>query len=272
MILDSMVKLSPLFTRENEERTEILRAPAYTSTPYPFRAESTYTPPETDAATQTPKPIEETSPRCATVWGSIALRFGGFSSQLKSTVEPLAHVRQPRVARNFFINRFAKAAEISARNPEAAHRIIAAKTRGAEPLWRNLLLVGCGDGSALAPALSAIEEMQHADEISLADCVARVAGTRPEEGRYLVRHTVKHVGTEAQLRMLAIIVDSRTPGSTKLVGELFESIMENSTATERRARIYPTISEIAHENVGRKSPSRGFLGALLNGWMLECAD
>jgi hypothetical protein len=54
------------------------------------------------------------------------------------------------------------------------------------------------------------------------------------------------------------------------VGDLFESIMENSTAAERSKKIYPEISRIVSEDVGRKTPSRGFLGALLGGWLSEC--
>ena len=148
--------------------------------------------------------------------------------------------------------------------------IISKNTKGASPLWRNLLLVGCGDGSALTPTLAAIEETHHADEIALADCVALVARQQPSEGKYLVKHAAKYLGTESQLRMLQTLVDNETRGSTRLVGELFESIMENSTAAERSKKIYPEISRIVSEDIGRKSPSRGFLGALLGGWLSEC--
>jgi hypothetical protein len=174
--------------------------------------------------------------------------------------------------RNFFANRLTEAAGLASKNPGSAHRIIAKSTKGATPLWRNLLLVGCGDGSALAPALTSIEETQHTDEMALADCVALVGMVRPKEGRYLAKHAVRYVGTRAQIRMLSMIVDNGTPGSTKLVGELFETIMEQSTAAERKNNIYPAISKIISEDIGRKSPGRGFLGALYRGWLSECPD
>lgn len=270
MLLLCMVKIPPIFTRDvDEEKAELLRVPAFTSTPYPFRAQSTYIPPEADP----PKPKHEVQRgRRPGLWSSIALRFSGFTSQLRNTVGPLNGVKRASVARNFFANRLAEASSLSSRNPESAHRIIAKATRGAQPIWRSLLLVGCGDGSALAPAMAAIEEIHHADEDSLADCLALVARQRPGEGRYLVKHAVKYLSTSAQLRMLRVIVDNEAPGSTRLVGELFETIMEQSTAAERKSRIYPMISGIVSEDVGRKSPARGFLGALLSGWLSECPD
>jgi len=84
-----------------------------------------------------------------------------------------------------------------------------------------------------------------------------------------LKHAVKHLSTTAQLRMLRTVVDNEVRGSARLVGEIFESMMEHSTADEREARIYPAISKMVSEDVGRKSPTRGFLGALLNGWLSE---
>ncbi len=270
MLSFCMVKIPPIFTRDvEEEKAELLRVPAFTSTPYPFKAQSTYIPPEADQPKQGDEVVRGKRPG---LWSSIALRFSGFTSQLRDTVGPLNGVKRASIARNFFANRLAQAASLSSRNPESAHRIIARSTRGASPLWRSLLLVGCGDGSALAPAMAAIEEAHHADENSLADCLALVARQRPNEGRYLVRHAVKYIGTAAQLRMLRVIVDNEAPGSTRLVGDLFETIMEQSTAAERKSRIYPAMSKIVSEDVGRKSPARGFLGALLSGWLSECPD
>jgi len=263
-----MARIPPLFTREAwEEKSELLSAPPLSSTPFPFKAQSTYIPPET--LETAPRADVHVPEKRGGLWSSIVLRFGGFTANLKAVVEPINGVRRPIVARNFFANRLPEAAELSSKNPDAAYRIIARSTKGASPLWRNLLLVGCGDGSALAPALAAIEEARQADEMALADCVALVARQRPTEGRYLIKHAARHMGTSSQLRMLRTLVDNETRGSTRLVGELFESIMEHSTAAEREKRIYPEISRIAQEDVGRKSPSRGFLGALLTGWLSE---
>lgn len=269
MISPRMVRISPVFTREaEEEKSQLLGTPPLSSTPFPFKAQSTYIPPET--APPVPQAQATLPEKKGGLWSSIVLRFSGFSANLKALVEPLESVRRPSVARNFFSNRLSEAAELSSKNPDAAYRIIAKSTKDASPLWRNLLLVGCGDGSALAPALAAIEETHHTDETALADCVALVARQRPSEGRYLLRHAAKCLDTKSQIRMLRTLVENETRGSTRLVGELFESIMENSTATEREKRIYPEISRIAQEDVGRKSPSRGFLGALLAGWLSEC--
>jgi hypothetical protein len=269
MIFPRMVRISPVFTCEaEEERAELLRTPPFSSTPFPFKADSTYIPPE--SSEPIPKVDEPAPEKRSGLWSSIALRFGGFTANLKAAVEPLNTVSRPGIARNFFANRLSEAAELSSRNPGPAYRTITRSTKDASPLWRNLLLVGCGDGSALAPALAAIEETHHADEIALADCVALVARQQPAEGRYLVRHAAKYLGTESQLRMLKTLVDNETRGSTRLVGELFESIMENSTSAERSKKIYPEISRMVSEDVGRKSPSRGFLGALLSGWLSEC--
>ncbi len=277
-----MTRIPPIFTREvEEERTELLRSTPLTSTPYPFKAESTYIPPEPSEAQlqpnqerarteySAPKGEKRAPERKSGLWSSIALRFSGFTANLKAAVEPLESVGRPELARNFFANRLDEAAALASKNPEAAHRIISGATKGAHPLWRNLLLVGCGDGSALAPALTAIEESGQRNESALAFCVAKVARLRPSEGRYLMKHAVRYLGTDAQLRMLRTVVDNGSPGTTKLVGELFESIMEHSTPEERESKICPAMYKIAHEDIGRKSPGRGFLGALLNGWMSE---
>lgn len=263
-----MHRISPIFTRESpDERTELLRAPKLSTTPYPFQAESTYIPPEPAQ----PKPQAYPQPERTRIglWNSIAMRFSGFSAQMKAAVEPLNGVRRSSIARNFFANRLSETVELASKNPEASHRIIASSTLDARPLWRNLLLVACGDGNSLAPALSAIEETHDVDEAALADCIAMVAKARPREGRHLARHAVRYVGAKAQVRMLHMLVDGKTSESKRLVGDLFESMMERSTPAERKADIYPGIARIVSEDIGRKSPGRGLLGALLRGWLSE---
>lgn len=203
------------------------------------------------------------------LWSSIAMRFSGFTAQLKATVEPLNGVRRSSIARNFFANRLGEAVEFSSKNPEVSHRLIASTTKDAAPIWRNLLLVACGDGHALAPALSSIEEAHDIDDLALADCIAMVARVRPREGRHLARHAVRYIGAKAQVRMLGLLVDGNAPESKRLLGDLFETMMERSTSAERRAEIYPGISRIVAEDIGRKSPGRGLLGALLRGWLSE---
>jgi len=139
----------------------------------------------------------------------------------------------------------------------------------ARPLWRNLLLVACGEGAALAPALAALEDEAPENEEALADCVAMVAMARPLEGRFIAKHAVRFIGPRAQVRMMESLVDSTAPGSKKLVGELFETMMERSAPRERIEVLYPSIERIAFKEIKGKSPGRGFLGVLYRGWLSE---
>ncbi len=262
-----MGKIWPFFTKDVQGGPKSPpRVDSYTSKPYPFEAASAYIPPETEE-----KKIGQDFPkRRAGLWNSIVLRFGSFQANLKALAEPLNSIRNPTLVRNYFHNRLEEMAEFASKNPPYAHQIIASKLCGAVPIWKHLVLIACGDGNSLAPALTAIEEGAFADDKVLADCIIDVAKLKPQEGRLLARHAISFIDTKAQIHMLKSLVEGKAGGSARLVGDLFVKIMEGSTVLEREREIYPAILKIVTAEPTRKSSRRGFLAALFRGWLSEC--
>ncbi len=201
---------------------------------------------------------------------SIALRFGGFTATLEALIDPITRPIPQRLAADFFSRKLPEIAELAEKNPQAAHRIISTRMESSPKLWRDLMLVGCGDGSALARALDDIESSPHSDSRYLADCIFAVSRQRPQEGKHLILHGFAHADIPAQIYMLGRLVEDESIGSTTLVGDLFLKMMEGSTAVEREEIIYPALNQIIALDGGIKSARRGFLGALFRGWLSEC--
>ena len=202
---------------------------------------------------------------------SIALRFGGFTATLEAMIDPLTRPIPQRLVADFFTHKLPEIAELAAKNPAAAHRIISAQMESSSGMWGELVLVACGDGSALARALDCIESSAGpSDSRSLADCVFAVARQRPLEGRHLLRHAFAHADIYSQIYMLRKLVLDESVGSMRLVGDLFLKMMEGSNAVEREESIYPALRSIVSDDDGLRSPRRGFLDALFRGWLSEC--
>ncbi|MFH1829720.1 MAG: hypothetical protein ABH871_02940 [Pseudomonadota bacterium] len=262
-----MGKIRPFFTRDVQGGSKSpLPIESYSSKPYPFTSASTYIPPEANEI----KSNQEFSAHRSGIWNSILLRFGGFHANLKALAEPLNSIQNPELIRRYFHNRLKEIAGVASKNPSSAHQVIASKLKNTAPIWKHLVLIACGDGNSLAPAMTAIEEGSFTNDLALADCITCVAKLKPQEGRLLACHAVSRIDTKAQIHMLGSLVEGGSAGSTRLVGDLFVKIMEGSTATEREKIIYPAIRKIVTADPANKSSRRGFLAAVFRGWLSEC--
>lgn len=200
---------------------------------------------------------------------SISLRFGGFTPSLEALIDPLTIPIPQRLAAEFFSQKLPEVVALAEKNPAAAHRIISTKMNNSPHLWRDLLLLACGDGSALAKSLDAVESAIRTNPASTTECIISVAKQRPVEGRHLIAHAFASSDINAQLYMLSRIVNEENVGSMPFLGDLFVKLMEGSTAIEREETIYPALRTILSAGP-LKSPRLGFLDALLRGWLSEC--
>ena len=202
------------------------------------------------------------------LWSSIALRFGGFASAFRASIEPIGAGMSDPVARIFFREKLPGIVESARRNPAAAHRMILETRDPEKPIWGALAGVACGDSAALLAAMDALDERAAAPAV--VDCALEVARARPEEGKRLLTHAFGSASTPSRLRIFARFVEDPRLGPSRAIGDLFIKLMARSTPEERNAEIYPSLIDLACGGDGAASPRRGFLAAILRGWISEC--
>lgn len=210
---------------------------------------------------------EAAPPNPTTLWGSLALRFGGFTANFSALIEPLASPMADAVARVYFTEKISAVAAFAARNPAAAHRLLQAAAVSGDPLWAHLAGTACGDRGALLSAIDLIEE--GAASPAFVDAALAVAVIRPLEGRYLLTQLFARADNDARLRILGTFVDDPRMGSSRAIGDLFVKLMARTTPEERRLEIYPALRALVG-NTPESSPRHGFLAAMLRGWLSEC--
>lgn len=204
-------------------------------------------------------------------WESFSLRFGGFSVNFTALAEPLLRPASDAVARIAFAEKLAGAAGLALRHPAAAHRIITEGTDRRDPIWGDLVAVACGDGRALLSALEAVASAPASRHSALIDCVREVSRLRPREGRQLLLQLFAISNNADRLKILEIFVADERMGPPSLVGETFVKLMARSTPAERNEELYPELVRIAGGGTtGPSSSRRGFLAAILRGWLSEC--
>ncbi len=206
------------------------------------------------------------------LWSSIALRFSGFQPHLEALIAPLKETSSPLHLRSFFAEKLPQIADMAGRNPVAAHRLIAANLGSTAHPWRDLVLVACGDGSAMAPALDALEHAGGIDPAALTSALLSVARLRPAEGRHLIRHAFSHAQLSGQLAILSALTVDASATNTTFVGELFVKMMEGASQAERTGGVYPALFRLLASEGMRRSPRAGFLAACLRGWLTEGHD
>ena len=173
------------------------------------------------------------------MWSSIALRFSGFTPNLQALIAPLKETSSPQHLRRFFAEKLPQLTALAGKNPVAAHHLIASDLQGTAHLWRDLILVACGDGSAMAPALDALEHSRGIDAATLSSSLMAVASIRPREGRHLIRHAFLHAELPGQLAILSALTMDASATNTTFVGELFVKMMEGTSAAERSRERLP---------------------------------
>lgn len=205
---------------------------------------------------------------------SISLRFGGFERQFNTSISPLNDFESgdANLIRNYFINSLGAVVSLSNRRPKQAQALLIQKGTNGQALYERLVAVACGDQTSVLPLINIISRSRDLNEPLLLDCLKEVGRYRPYEACHLLMSLFNRGALNTKISVIKEIVHSPLVGDKHVVGDLFVSIMANSTPGERKNGIYPGLLSIIDEAPAGSQPvmiKRGYLLALLHGWMSE---
>lgn len=200
---------------------------------------------------------------------SIVLRFNGYEAELQAAIAPIIdHGNSPMIARSFFEKKLNSVVALSARYPAYARKVVDNASVSMSHPWGNLLKISVGDSTALPESLAEIELLNGNELRAAARCVASVARYRPAECRQLLAKIFDRADNNTtRLELIESVVNNPMLGNKAVLGDLFIKLMARSTPQERRTEIYPQLAKIIAANP--IDPRRGFLRALLYGWITE---
>jgi hypothetical protein len=200
---------------------------------------------------------------------SIALRFGGFSANLKALIEPVSRDPSPAIARKFFSEKLESVLSLARRNPAAAILIIKGNSGSSSQIWGLLLRTACGDSRAALSAIDSLEENAGREEVhAIAECTIAIAKFAPLEASHILRRLSAIGDNTARLMILRTFVEQDSIGSKGMVGEVFLDVMSRSAPSERGG-IYSALLDILEDTQKRPSSRAAFLKGLLRGWLSE---
>lgn len=205
---------------------------------------------------------------------SISLRFGGFEKQFNSLIAPLDEFESssPYLIRNYFINSLGATVDLARKRPAQAQKLLVQKNMNGPALYERLVAVACGNSNSVLSLMDVISRSQSLDEPLLLDCLREVGKYRPYETSHLLLSLFNRATLKTKVNVIRKVVHSPLIGDKHLVGDLFVSLFSNSVSEERRNDIYPGLLSIIDEaplEFPEVMIKRGFLSALLHGWMSE---
>jgi len=217
-------------------------------------------------ASTVPAPLES--------FNSIAVKYIGFEKRFKSVLAPMDdfHISKSSEIRSYFVNELPTVVELAHMRPRTANNLISDRSAENQTIYQRLIGIACGDTKAILQTMDAISKSGGLDEKLLFDCLHEVGRHRPYEASHLMTRLFGRASTKTRLAILNEFVNSSLIGDKQAVGDLFVALLSRSTEEERQNEIYPALLSIIHNTTTLQyvvQAKRGFLAALLRGWMSE---
>jgi hypothetical protein len=207
-------------------------------------------------------------------FNSIAVKYIGFEKRFKSVLAPIDgfDVSRPSEIRSYFVKELPAAVELARMRPKTANNLITDRLIENQTIYQRFVAIACGDTKAILPTMDAISKSGESDERLLFDCLHEVGKYRPYEASHLMTRLFGRASTKTRLAIMNEFVNSSLIGDKQAVGDLFVALLSRSTEEERQNEIYPALLSIIHNTTTLQhavQAKRGFLAALLRGWMSE---